>query len=368
MPLFKRKRLPSERRERKLGYHSIEGQRALAEGDPATALKHFDRLVDIFTERAGPTYERTLVWKAFSAKALSALGQLDEALAIQRLVIAERTAAFGPDHRQTLSIRGQLGSALTLNGRPRDGLEVQEAVYEDKKRALGPLDPSTLDTLGNLAEALLLSGYTEEAVDAYRTLLSRRTDVLGADHPDTTRTASNLAIAEARNLGDNPEALDTLARNLRTAISNHGPDSDEALVARGYLGEQHLRLGDGHAALAVLTPLADDRTRLLGPDHSDTLRTQRMVIEAIDLLGDPVRAVIELDGLITRLVLSVGADHPATVHARLLHLQIRADLGQVPVDEAVGFAREVRSLFEPDHEVHEIVQRVIDQVTGEEVE
>jgi hypothetical protein len=92
-----------------------------------------------------------------------------------------------------------------------------------------------------------------------------------------------------------------------------------------------------------------------------------MVIEAIDLLGDPVRAVIELDGLITRL-LSVGADHPATVHARLLHLQIRTDLGQVSVDEAVGFAREVRSLFEPDHEVHEIVQRVIDQVTGEEVE
>jgi len=367
MPLFPRR--PRRHRRRKpddtIQYHARLGQEALDDGDAATALEHFTRLVDLHVERHGPTDYETLVWKAFAAKAHAALGQVAEAVEVQRVVIADRTATLGPDDPATLSTRGQLGQTLTRNGRPEEGLEVQEALYLDKERVLGERHPSTLDTLGNIAESLLLAQRTDEAVLAYETLLHRRLDVLGADHPLVTQTRSNLAIAQARHYGTDPRGIDVLVANLEENIRQHGADSEVVLTARGYLAEQHLRLGDSHAALTVLTPLIEDRRNLLGEGHPDTLRSERMAIEAIDLIGDSVCALVELDDLVTRLVVAFGPTDPATSHARLLRLQIAADLGRLQPADVAAFADEVAGQFEPGHEVHEILRELAELVADD---
>lgn len=367
MAWFRRKRndgVPDERTDRRLGRLSILGQMALAEGDPEDALRYFTKLVRIFTERAGPTHDRTLVWKGFSAKALSALGRVEEALALQREVIAERTAALGPDHPDTLSNRGQLGQTLTRNGRPAEGLEVQEAAYADKVRVLGADHTSTMNTLGNIAEALLLCEYFDDAVDAYEHLLTQRTRVLGPDHPDTEMTASNLAIARARAAGGDPAALDGLVANLDEAIRRHGADSPDAFTARGYIAEHHIRCGDGHAALAALLPLLEDRTETLGDGHPDTLRTRQMIVDAVDLVGDETTALVELDEVITQLVLQVGPNDTATFRARLRRLQILTDAGKADVSEVVTFGREVDATFDRAHPIHDQVDALLTRVIG----
>jgi len=362
VPQFPRPPRGRRQQDETVRHHATLGQEALDDGDAATALEHFTRLVDLHVERHGPTDEETLVWRAFAARAHAALGEVAEAVGMQRAVLADRTATLGPDHPATLSTRGQLGQTLTRNGRPEEGLEVQEALYLDKVRVLGERHSSTLDTLGNVAESLLVCQRTDEAVLAYETLLHRRIEVLGADHPLVTQTRSNLAITQARHYGTDPRGIDVLVANLDESIRRFGDTSSVVLTARAYLAEQHLRLGDGHAALTVLTPLIEDRRERLGESHPDTLRSERMAVEAIDLIGDTVCALVELDDLVTRLVVALGPTDPATTHARLLRLQIAADLGRVRPTEVAAFAAEVADRFEPGHEIHGILRQVAEQV------
>jgi hypothetical protein len=354
----------SESDDPELGHHSEEGQRALAVGNGELAYEHFSALVLLFTERAGPTYYRTLVWKAFAAKALTIQGRIEEAITLQRHVIAERTTALGADHPDTFSIRGQLGQTLARGGRPAESLEHQRTLYADKIRVLGRTHPNTLDTLGNIAEALMLCRRWDEAAVAYGELYQLRVEVLGTDHPDTTRTSVNLAIATARKGGDNLEALDTLAANLEHLIAVEEPDGDSALTARGHIADQYLRVGDGYAALTVLTPLASDRQRVLGPDHPDTISTERRLAEARFLVGDLERAVADLEALISRSTAAIGKGHAETISTRLLLLRIRAWSGDADIEEVMAFATEMDGLYESSHSIHGAVDFIIDLALG----
>jgi hypothetical protein len=346
---IRRPRELDECRDPELGRLSVDGQRALHEGDPAVAERNFARLVELFTERAGPRFDRTLVWKAFLAKAVAAQGRLDEAVTLQRSVIADRTVELGPDHLYTLTIRGQLGQTLARHGRPAEATALLESLLADERRVLGGDHPSTLNTVGNLAEAYALAGDDERACTLYEAQLAGRTRVLGRRHRDTLLARSNLAALRARVAEPTVAVLDDLADNLAEVITHHGEDSDEAFAARGYLAEHHLRLGDGHAALAVLVPLERDRSAELGPTHPATLRSRRMITEAIDLIDKPFDALAQLDDLIRDLVLAVGPNHIDTFHARTLRLDILADFGDVVPDDVYRLRKELLEVTDSDH-------------------
>lgn len=338
-----------ENRDPVLGHHSYEGQHALHVGDTAGAITHFTALVDLCTQRGGPTHPRTLTWQAFLARALAADGDVDGALALQRQVISSRELVLGAEHPDTFAIRGQLARTLMHHGRPGEAVALFEVLLADRTRVLGADHAETLSTRGNLGEALLLARRCDESVAIYESLLVDRTRVLGEHDDATITTANNLAIARSRSGG--PGVVDALVENLEVTIGRYGPDSTEAMTARGYLAEYHLDHGDGHSALVVLTPLIADRAEVLGHEHPATLRSVRMAAAAVDLIGDPARAAAELDGLITTLVVALGPNHIDTLQARLLRLCIAVDCDTVDTGELQRFALDAASVVEPTHEL-----------------
>jgi hypothetical protein len=110
----------------------------------------------------------------------------------------------------------------------------------------------------------------------------------------------------------------------------------------------------------VLTPLASDRQRVLGPDHPDTISTERRLAEARFLVGDLERAVADLEALISRSTAAIGKGHAETISTRLVLLRIRAWSGDADIEEVMAFAAEMDGLYESSHSIHGAVDFIID--------
>lgn len=339
--------------------HSDQGLAALRRGDGVTALKHFERLVELFSERAGPTYYRTMVWKAFCAQALDSQGRFEEAMALQKVVIAERTDALGADHPDTLGTRGQLGQTLARQKRYDESRALQEELYVDKIEALGPNDRSTLNTLGNLADLYVFEGRYAEATYLYRELLARRMQALGPDDPDTSRTARTLEHFSTADDLDEP-AFERLTNYLVETLRLHAPESEQAAIARGNLACEHLRFGDGSAAIALLLPVAAVRARERPVDDPDTLRTQQMLVEAIDYIGADANDPEELEPLIDELTSELGPLNLATVRAKAYCLGLLIQSGDIGRADVATFQAELHDALPPDHPIHDDLERFFD--------
>ena len=336
-----------------------KGLDALHRGNGAKALKYFTRLVEIYTNAGGPTHDQTLVWKAFSAKALNLLGRHEEATALQEEVIAARTTLLGPDHADTLAIRGQLGHTLADQKRFAESRALQRELYADKVRALGPNHASTLNTIGNLADLYVLERRDAEAVFLYRELVLRRFRALGPDHADTVRTKATLERYSTAQVNDVP-AFQRLTAELEDATRDHGANSEEAAVARGNLACEYLRFGDGRSAIALLVPFAAARAEGRPASDPDTLRTRHMLVEAVDFVGADSDDPDELEELVDQLAEAVGPLDLATMRTRayLLGLHIRS--GEAGPDEVAAFRVGLTGAFPPDHPIHDDIERFLD--------
>jgi hypothetical protein len=258
----------------------VQGLEALEYGLSREAVECFVWLVEQWARIAGIRGERTMVCRAFLARAFAADGQVRMAADELRRLIVDRAAVFGPDDPQTLRTRGQLGQVLARNGFVDEGIEVLVPLLEDRVRLFGEDDPSVHDTMGNLAEALLLGHWYADGRDLYEDLLDARTEALGADHPDTRRTWLNWMAARSKACDDPAEAIALLNDGVLEASLIDGPDSDTSLYLRGHIADAHLRNGDFDTAIVVLKALVKDRSQLLGRRHPDTRRSRRMLADA----------------------------------------------------------------------------------------
>ncbi len=69
-------------------------------------------------------------------------------------------------------------------------------------------------------------------------------------------------------------------------------------------------------AIAVLRVLLADRSRLLGSEHEDTLRTRHMLARNLALTGTEEEATALLRQLVAERDRVLGTQHPHTVRAR----------------------------------------------------
>ncbi|WP_327290541.1 tetratricopeptide repeat protein [Streptomyces sp. NBC_01198] len=104
-------------------------------------------------------------------------------------------------------------------------------------------------------------------------LAAEAADVLGADHPDVLK-ARACAARWRGEAGDTLGAIPELAvvREVQERLGALRPDT---LMTRFVLARFARMLTDaGPDAMAALRSVLDDRTRVLGPEHLDTLRTR----------------------------------------------------------------------------------------------
>jgi eukaryotic-like serine/threonine-protein kinase len=201
-------------------------------------------------------------------------GRIEEALRLNRGVLAARVKTFGPDHPQTALSLTNIASNLMLLGRPAEALAEMEKALAIRERTGGPATLETAQALHNIGELL-------------------------------------------RNLGRYPESLDHHRRSLEIFEREHGADHQMVATSLEHAGGVYLDLGRPGEALPRLHRALAIFRRTLGDDHLDTVRCRVNLADGLRRARRFGEALAHDREALAVMARGMGLDNLYAAHARL---------------------------------------------------
>jgi serine/threonine-protein kinase len=188
----------------------------------------------------------------------------------------------------------------------------------------GQQHPSTIDASRQLAAIHVDQGRFSEAETAFRASRDWLVAHLGAGHDAVARDDNSLAII-AWERGDTAAALALLDRSIAIRRQRRDP-----VALAGVLFNKAMVLHENHRDREAL-PLANEarllRSARLGAQHPLVGDALRLLGEIDDALGDPKRALNELQEAVRLTREGYGAEHPHTHRAELALAMFQARRG-----------------------------------------
>jgi MinD-like ATPase involved in chromosome partitioning or flagellar assembly/tetratricopeptide (TPR) repeat protein len=210
--------------------------------------------------------------------------------------------------RITLDARLWLGIAHRCNGQPRLAEASVNAAVNQLVRGFGRGSSSTL--AGRLSQALnqlALGKYADGRVGLEQVLTAYE-EWLGSDHPNTLVCRLNAATAlclEEDYLAARTR-VEAAASGLATRLGRIHPYTLSANMMRGSV---LACLGNLDDAAALEKQVLDDRIKVLGSEHPDTLRSQANQLLTQQLMGVNGQSGRRQD-IIEALTEQLGSEHP----------------------------------------------------------
>ncbi len=272
----------------------------------------------------GPEHPDRFLERSLLAQEVRETGELDRAGDLLARLVTDRTRSQGPDHPSTLDERAELAYIRRLAGRHHQEVAESQALVADHERVHGPDHPAALTARSNLAHALRHGWRHHRAQVMYQSVLADRGRVLGADHPDTLDVRDSIA----RNLfdaGRHAEAAAYYHDALALAGEALGPEHSTVRELRRDLGKALILSGALDAAVAELSPMADDWDGPSGPGLPDLVHAGCVLAYALHLTGEQQAALRLVGGLATTATAALGGPDEATVTARTSHALLLAE-------------------------------------------
>ncbi|MGX4691592.1 SAV_2336 N-terminal domain-related protein [Streptomyces sp. JNUCC 63] len=256
----------------------------------------------------GELHNETLRFRALRAMIHADLAEYDEAVALQRRVLAQVTDLDGPVHRTALTFRQGLGLILHKAGRFTEAEEILRAVLADMSEHLGPDDSFTGVTRYFLANVLDSLDRTDEAIAVYLELLAIEERTLPEDSLETVKTRRRLARLLTRS-GAHEEAAEQLRKAWTVRCRVTGADATLSMATGHAYGASLLRAEKHQEALDVLEAVTGARSRVLGGAHPATLVSRQRLGDALAALGRRDRAREEWTAVRETAASELGEDH-----------------------------------------------------------
>ena len=271
-----------------------------AEGDPVRARTLAGEVHATLAQRLGASDEETLLalndlgaWTLESGDAAGALPIFEQ-------VIAERRQVSGGDHPELATAMHNRVLALSALGQVDDALIAVGEVVALRRQILPPLHRDLARSLGAQANLESRQGNYRRARELRREALTmlraqRRTDQLLLGQELTNQATDVLR------LGDLASARVDLVEAIERLQPQLGAEDPRVLAASSYLGQVELQLGELQPAI--------DRLRAISQGESDTtalrqrLATRRYLARALRWQGKPSET---LDALAPALAWPAG--------------------------------------------------------------
>jgi serine/threonine protein kinase len=287
-------------------------------------------------------WQRAKKSELIAISAVGALGNMIEAL-------APTAASSSPERTKELlneaekNIRDKVASPM-LRANVVTSLAKAISKAGDYRRALSLLDESLLvykeknmlesnmaiALQGLRADTLMKLSDFDKAKETYLTLLDIKKKVYGEDSVPYFSTLNGLGTIEAQT--GNSEAAKEYLEAAYEGLERHLGISDElTLLPLNNLGNVYRSLGRDEEAYQVMRKVVEERTKLLGKDHPDTLtalsnwsaHSASMLDRKVNQYqgADAVRRAPEnfenviatFDDVIEAQTGALGADHPDTL-------------------------------------------------------
>ena len=192
---------------------------------------------------------------------------------------------LGDEDPDTLKTQNDLASLYLRRG----DYARAEALYREAWES-PPADPRrrgqlTLGARHNLANVLGNLGRHDEEAAHLEAVLEARRRTQGADHPDALGAAMNLS-STLQEMGRLDQAAGARRRDLRGhACACSDDEHPDTLSMLGNLGGLDLDFGRWESAIERYGRVVEARTRVLGPDHDQTLIGRRNLAYALEGAG-----------------------------------------------------------------------------------
>ncbi|MFF3612753.1 SAV_2336 N-terminal domain-related protein [Streptomyces sp. NPDC002580] len=256
----------------------------------------------------GELHRETLRFRVQRAMIHTDLAEYDEAIALQRQVLAQVTDLDGPVHRITLDFRHDLGLILHKAGRFTEAEEILRAALADMIEHLGPDDSFTSGTRFLLANALSSLDRTDEGIAVCLELLAIEERTLPEDSLEMVKTRRRLARLLTRS-GAHEEASEQLRKAWTVRCRVIGADAKLSMSTGHDLGASLLSAERHQEALDVLETVTGTRSRMLGGAHPATLVSRQLLGDALAALGRRERAREEWTTVWETAASELGEDH-----------------------------------------------------------
>jgi serine/threonine protein kinase len=281
-------------------------------GEPALAIRQYERSRQLRRDLLGPDHPDTLATMNNLAGAYYTGGRLPEAVPLLEETLKLCKAKLGADSPVTLTAMDSLATSYHAAGRLTDALPLYEEALKLCEAKLGPEHSDTLITRNNLAEVYRSVGRLSDALPLYEATLKLQKSKLGSDHPHTLTTMNNLALAHlsASRLGD---ALTLFEETLRLRRAKLGPDHPDTLKTLNCLGSAYRGAGRPNEAIPLIEEALQLRRVRLGPDHPDTLISLDNLALTYRAAGRLKEAIALGEEVLKLYQAKLGTDHPDTL-------------------------------------------------------
>ena len=169
-----------------------------------TALRHFEKLLDLSRREHGERSPETAPALNNLAGVLRATGQYAEAELLYRQALAINQKALGEEHPDYATGLSNLAGVLRATGQYAEAEPLYRQALAIRQKALGEEHPDYAIGLNNLATMLQATGQYAEAEPLYHQALEIIRASLGDDHPNTRRLAGNYVRLLRAQFPDNP--------------------------------------------------------------------------------------------------------------------------------------------------------------------
>ncbi|WP_221031496.1 serine/threonine-protein kinase [Actomonas aquatica] len=249
------------------------------------------------------------------ALVFNVLGRLEEALALEKAVLASYRGRYGDRHRHTAVALANLGETYRDLARfdlaeqvLREAISIQEEVH-------GVGHPSVLITRNALASTLIDMGRDEDALVLQRTVYEDSRRLLGPDHHRVLDAGNNLATA-LYGLGRIQEAITLNEENVAVARRQLGEGHDLTLTLLNNLGTQYSMVGRLEDGLATKTALVESAKVAWGPGHPNVMIfTSNLGFDYMQM-GRLDEAEALISAAVAGMIKALGAEHPHTLLVR----------------------------------------------------
>ena len=321
------------------------------------AIAYWQSLLSASGRLLGAGHVRTLAFRDLLAEACEAAGQLDDAISLYLISVAEREQLQGSDHPDTLNTRSRLAGCYRAAGMIDAAIGVYERSLADREWVLGTDHPDTLAARSHLASTYHLAGQfdgaialyqrnltewervygsehhealtecanlgrvyqsagrLDEAIAIFRTVRSVREKTLGADHRDTLTACGHLAYAY-RTAGRLKEAIPCYRQTLAGRESVLGIDHPDTLTALANMASCYHASHRMKEAIPLYERLLADRERFQGSDHRDTLTARGNLAGGYHSAGRLADALPVYERTLADFERVLGPDHPDTLTSR----------------------------------------------------
>jgi len=218
----------------------------------------------------GPERQQWVAAKKLLSRALQALGEIEEAIAVAREVHTLILERRGRDHPDTWSAMDTLGNMLLAEGRLEEGCALVDELLELRREHLGQAHPDTLNALSNAALGRYQRGDFARSTELLREVLAELEELYPPGHPERLATLNTLGSAYVM-LGRSADAEPILAEVVARTRELRGPEHQDTLVSmtNHALALSKLRCFDEAAELYL--EVVDVQRRVLGDDDAQTL-------------------------------------------------------------------------------------------------